>query len=77
MSVPDVSTEVKAVGDAIFRLSIRTLPRVNLPTRPECCLSSLALCVCVCTVCVLPFVAQFLEFSLVVNIFVTQSLEYN
>ena len=27
----------------------------------ECCLSSLALCVCVCTVCVLPFVAQFLE----------------
>ena len=35
MSVPDVSPEVKAVRDAIYRLSIRTLPRVNLPTRPE------------------------------------------
>ena len=35
MSVPDVSPEVKTMGDAIYRLSIRTLPRVTLPTRPE------------------------------------------
>ena len=43
MSVPDVSPEVKAVGDAIYRLSIRTLPRVNLPTTSYVNVSSRAL----------------------------------